>query len=147
MKVILRDDVKNLGRMGEIVNVSDGYARNFLFPKKLASEANDKNIKELEHNRKVILEKAAKIHDASKNTAEKLSALKLTITAKAGEDLKLFGSVTNMDIAGALAAEGFDIDRKKIHIEEPIKRLGEYTVQVRVHPEVTAQIAVNVVAE
>lgn len=147
MKVILKDDVKNLGRMGDVVNVSDGYARNFLLPKNLASEASTKNIKELEHNKKIILEKAAKIRDASKNTAEKLSALRLTVKAKAGEDSKLFGSVTSMDIAGALAAEGFEIDKKKIHIEEPIKRLGEYTVQVRVHPEVTAQIAVNVVPE
>lgn len=147
MKVILKDDVRNLGQMGDVVNVSDGYARNFLLPKNLAAEASTKNIKELEHNKKIILEKAAKIRDASKNTAEKLSALRLTVKAKAGEDSKLFGSVTSMDIAGALAAEGFEIDKKKIHIEEPIKRLGEYTVQVRVHPEVTAQIAVNVVPE
>ena len=104
MKVILREDVKNLGHMGEVVNVSDGYARNFLFPKKFAVEANTKNLKEFEHNKKVIIEKAAKLKESFKSIADKLSSLSLTIKAKTGEDDKLFGSVTNMNIAEALAS-------------------------------------------
>jgi large subunit ribosomal protein L9 len=147
MKVILRDDVKSLGRMGEVVNVSDGYARNFLLPKKLAVEANTANIKEFEHNRKSIADKAARIKDASKTTADKLAALTITIKAKAGEEDRLFGSVTSMDIAQALAAEGFDIDKKKIQIDEPIKRVGEYAVQVRLHADVAATVNVHVVPE
>ena len=147
MKVILKDDVKSLGRMGDVVNVSEGYARNYLIPKNLAAEASTKNIKELEHNKKIIMEKAAKIRDASKNEAEKLAALTLTIKARVGEEDKLFGSVTSMDIAGALAEQGFDIDKKKIHIDEPIKRTGEFTVQVKMHAEVSAQVKVNVVPE
>jgi large subunit ribosomal protein L9 len=147
MKVILKDDVKSLGHMGEVVNVSDGYARNFLIPKKLAVEANTSNIKEFEHHKKIIGEKAAKIKDASKSTAEKLAALTLTIRAKAGEEDRLFGSVTSMDISQALAAEGFDIDKKKIHIDEPIKRIGEYAVQVKLHADIAATVSIHVVAE
>jgi len=147
MKVILKEDVKGLGHMGEVVNTSDGYARNYLIPKNLAAEASTKNIKELEHNKKIIMEKAAKIRDASKASAEKLAALTLVIKAKVGEEEKLFGSVTSMDIAEALAAEGFEIDKKKIHIDEPIKRIGEYVVHVKIHPEVSAPVKVHVVSE
>ncbi len=147
MKVILREDVKNLGDMGEVVNVSDGYARNFLLPKKFAVEANTKNLKEFEHNKKVIAERASKIKESVKSAAEKLSAVSLTIKAKTGEDDKLFGSVTNMNIADALASEGFDIDKKKIVMDEPIKRLGEYSVTIKLHPEISTQIKVQVVQE
>lgn len=147
MKVFLKEDVKNLGRMGEVLNVAEGYARNFLLPKKLAVEANTKNIKEFEHNKKTIQDKAAKIRDSAKLNADKLSAVSLTIRAKAGEEEKLFGSVTTMDIAEALKAEGYDIDKKKISLEEPIKRLGSYTVEVKIHPEISASVKVNVVAE
>jgi len=147
MKVFLREEVKNVGKIGEVVSVSDGYARNFLFPKKLAVEANTKNIKEFEHNKRVIQERAAKIKDSWKATADNLSALTLEIKAKAGEEEKLFGSVTTMDIAEALKARGFEIDKKKISLEEPIKRLGEYSVEVKIHPEVSATIKVQVVPE
>ncbi len=147
MKVFLREDVRKVGKMGDVVNVSDGYARNFLFPKKLAVEANTKNIKEFEHNKRVIHERVAKIKDASKAAAEKLSAITLVMKAKAGEEEKLFGSVTTMDIAEALKAEGFEIDKKRISLEEPIKRLGEYSVEVKIHPEVSATVKVHVVAE
>ena len=147
MKVFLREDVKDLGKMGEVVNVSDGYARNFLFPKKFAVEANTKNLKEFEHNKRIIQEKAAKIKDASKATADKLSALTLKIRAKAGEEDKLFGSVTAMDIAEALKAEGFEVDKKKILLTEPIKRLGEYSVEVKIHSEVNATVKVQVVSD
>jgi large subunit ribosomal protein L9 len=114
MKVILREDVKNLGDMGEVVNVSDGYARNFLFPKKFAVEANTKNLKEFEHNKKVIAERASKIKQSFKTSAEKLSAVSLIIKAKTGEDDKLFGSVTNMNIAEALASRDLTLTRRKL---------------------------------
>src|SRR5512135_2631254 len=147
MKVFLKEDVKNLGKIGDVVNVSEGYARNFLLPKKFALEANTKNLKEFEHNKRIIDERAAKIKDASKATADKLSALTLKIRARAGEEEKLFGSVTTMDIAEAFKAEGFDIDKKKIVIAEPIKRLGEYTVEVKIHHEVNATVKVQVVSD
>lgn len=146
MKVILSEDVKNLGHMSEVVNVSDGYAINFLFPKKFAVEANTKNLKEFEHNKKIITEKAAKIKDSFKSVKEKLSSVTLTLKAKTGEDDKLFGSVTNMDIAEALAAEGYDIDKKKI-VMDPIKRLGEYTVTIKLHTDLSAEVKINVVQE
>jgi large subunit ribosomal protein L9 len=147
MKVILREDVKSLGRVGEVVNVSDGYARNFLFPKQFALEANTKNLKEFEHNKKMILDKAAKLKESFKSIADKMSSISLTIKAKSGEDEKLFGSVTNMDIAEALAAEGYDIDKKKIVIDEPIKRLGEYSVTIKLHSDFSTEVKVHVVQE
>jgi large subunit ribosomal protein L9 len=147
MKVILREDVKSLGRAGEVVNVSDGYARNYLFPKQFATEANTKNLKEFEHNKKVILDKAAKVKASIKSIADQMSSVSLTIKAKSGEDDKLFGSVTNMDIAEALAAQGYDIDKKKIIMDEPIKRLGEYSVTVKLHPDFSTEVKVHVVQE
>lgn len=147
MKVFLKEEVKNLGKIGDVVNVSEGYARNFLLPKKFAVEANPKNLKEFEHTKRIIQEKAAKIKDASKATADKLSALTLKIRAKAGEEEKLFGSVTTMDIAEAFKAEGFEVDKKKILLAEPIKRLGEYTVEVKIHSEVNATVKVQVVSD
>jgi large subunit ribosomal protein L9 len=147
MKVFLKEDVKNLGKIGDVVNVAEGYARNFLMPKKFAVEANTKNLKEFEHNKRTIQEKAAKIKNASKATADKLSALTLKIMAKAGEEDKLFGSVTTMDIAEAFKTEGFEIDKKKILLGEPIKRLGEYTVEVKIHSEVNATVKVQVISD
>ena len=146
MKVILNEDVKSLGLMGEVVNVSDGYARNFLLPKKFAVEANTKNLKEFEHNKKIITERAAKIKESFKSIADKLSSLTLTIKAKTGEDDKLFGSVTNMNVAEALVAAGHDIDKKKI-VMEPIKRLGEYSVTIKLHTNLSAEVKVIVVQE
>ncbi len=147
MKVILKDDVKNLGDMGQIVDVSDGYARNYLVPRGLAAEANIKNIKSLEHQRKIIQEKARKIKLSAQSLSDKISQLKLTIKAKAGEEGKLFGSVTSMDIAEQLKNAGFDIDKKKISLDEPIKRLGSYSVSVKIHPEISAQLNIEVVEE
>jgi large subunit ribosomal protein L9 len=147
MKVFLKEDVKSLGKMGEVVSVAEGYARNYLIPKKIAVEANTKNVKEFEHQKRMIREKAEKVRDASKAVAEKLSALTLTIKAKAGEEDKLFGSVTTMDIAEALLSSGYDIDKKKVHLDEPIKRLGTYTAEVKIHPEITAKVTVQVMPE
>lgn len=147
MKVILKDDVKNLGLLGEIVNVSDGYARNYLVPKKLAIEANPRNVKEFEHYKRSILQKAAKIKEEMSASAEKLSSVSLTIKAKAGEEDRLFGTITTMQISDALKDKGFDIDKKKISILEPIKRLGTYDIPIKIHPEVTAKVTLNVISE
>ncbi len=149
MKVILKEDVKNMGAMGQILDVSDGYARNFLVPRGLAIEANVKNIKSLEHAKRIIQEKAKKIRNEATDLSNKIGDLKLVIKAKSGEEGKLFGAVTAMDIAESLkdAGLGIEIDKKKILLEEPIKRLGTYSVGLKVHSEVTAQVNVEVVAE
>lgn len=147
MKVILKESVKNLGRMGDTVTVKPGYARNFLYPKGLAVEATDANLKLAQSLKKQLALREIKQKEEAKQAAERLSALTITIKAKAGEEGKLFGSVTTMDIEGALKAEGVEVDRKRIVLEEPIKKLGTYTVQIKIHPEVTASITVNVVPE
>lgn len=145
MKVILKEDVKNLGSMGAVVNVADGYGRNFLIPKNLAVEANPKNIKRFEHEKNIILEKARKIINKQEDLANNISQLSLTIEANAGEDGKLFGSVTSRDITEAVAKQGINIDKRKIVLpEETIKRVGTYTIQVKLHPEVTASIQLEV---
>jgi len=147
MNVILKEDVKNLGKMGDVVTVKEGYARNFLFPKGLAVEANEKNVKALEHTKRQILDRAKKIKTDAETMAAKFAGKTITITAKAGEEEKLFGSVTTADIAEALKKDGHEVDKKKIHLEEPIRRLGTYTVSVKVHPEVSADVTVQGVAE
>ncbi|MBF0557198.1 MAG: 50S ribosomal protein L9 [Nitrospirae bacterium] len=147
MKVILREDVKDLGHIGEMLSVKDGYARNFLLPRGLALEANPKNVKALEHEKKKIQEIVKKAKSGAEDLAAKITATTITIKAKSGEEDKLFGSVTAMDLAEALKKEGLDIDRKRIVLEEPIKRLGNYSVNVKIHPEVSAQFTVQVVSE
>lgn len=147
MKVILREDVKNIGDMGQIVDVADGFGRNYLVPRGLAVEANIRSIKSLEHEKKVIQEKARKIKNQAQDLASKVSSAAVVIKAKAGEEGKLFGSVTTMDIAEQLKKVGFDIDKKKISMEEPIKRLGSYSVKIKIHPEIAAEVNVQVVEE
>jgi large subunit ribosomal protein L9 len=147
MKVILQEEVKSLGKMGDVVNVADGYARNYLIPRKLGVEANVKNVKALEHEKRKIEEKAKKVRSEAQGLAEKLAALTLTLSAKAGEEERLFGSITTMDIAEALKKEGFDIEKKKILLDEPIKRLGSHSVGIKVHSEVTTKVQINVIAE
>jgi large subunit ribosomal protein L9 len=147
MKVILKEDVNKIGSMGQIVTVADGFARNYLVPKGLAVEANIKNMKSLEHAKKVIQEKAKKVKTSVQDFADRLSKITLVIKAKAGEEGKLFGSVTTMDIAEQLKNEGIEIDKKKISLDEPIKRIGTYAVSVRLHPEVDTQINLQVVEE
>jgi large subunit ribosomal protein L9 len=147
MKVILKDDVKNVGSMGDIVKVTDGYARNYLVPKGLAVEASSKNVKSVEHEKRIIQEKAKKIRNSAQDLSDRISKVTLVMKANAGEEGKLFGSVTTMDIAEALKNEGFDIDKKKISLDEPIKRLGEHTVNIKIHPEITTNVTVQVVQE
>ncbi len=147
MKVILKEDVERLGSMGDIVNVKPGYARNFLIPRNLAVEANPRNIKEFEHYKRMLQQKAERIKNAAQYLADKISSTPVTIKVKSGEEDKLFGSVTTIDIEKALKEKGFDIDRKKILLDEPIKRLGEYKLQVKLHKDVVAELTVQVEKE
>ncbi len=147
MKVVLKDDVKNVGKIGQVVDVADGYARNYLVPRGLAVEANTKNIKSLEHEKRTIQEKAKKIKNSTQDLAHKISTMTLVIKANAGEEGKLFGSVTTMDIAELLRNEGIEIDKKKISLDEPIKRLGSYSVNIKLHPEISTQVNIQVVQE
>ena len=147
MKVILKEDVKKLGSMGQIVTVADGFARNYLVPRGLAVEASSRNVASLNHAQRVIQEKAKKVKESLEEFAARLSKITLVMQAKAGEEGKLFGSVTSMDIAEKLKSEGIEIDRKKISLEEPIKRLGTYSVSIHLHPEINAQISLQVVEE
>lgn len=147
MQVILREDIDKLGKIGDLVKVKDGYGRNFLIPLKKAIEATPKNVDAMEHARKMVADRLRKLKKEAAADAENIKALSLTIKAKAGEEGKLFGSVTSMDIAEAAAAQGIKIDRRKIHLEEPLKRLGEFTVPVKLHADVVVDLKVTVVAE
>lgn len=145
MQIILERDVKKLGMSGDLVEVSSGYGRNYLIPRGLAIEATAKNIKVIEHKKRLIAErKKNEVRDAEA-IKKKISEISITIAMLAGEEDKLFGAVTAMDISEALSKESISIDKRNILLEEPIKRLGIYTVDVRVHPEVTAELKVWVV--
>jgi large subunit ribosomal protein L9 len=146
MDVILQQDVENLGTIGDVVKVKPGYARNFLLPRGLALKADAKNLAVLEHRKRALTAKRAKVQKANQEAATRLASLSLSIAARAGEEQKLFGSVTNHDIQKALAAQGFEIDRKKIHLEGPIKTLGEHTATVDLGAGVHAPIKVTVTA-
>ena len=147
MEIILREHVDNLGRRGEIVKVADGYARNYLLPRKLALLATAGNKKQVERERGKFEAKEAEDQKLFEAMAERVGALEITITRKVGETEALYGSVTTADIAEALAAEGFEVDRRKLQLAEPIKKLGDFDVPVRLHPNVTAHVKVRVVAE
>jgi len=147
MEVILREDVEKLGNRGELVKVAAGYARNFLLPRRLAVAATDANRKIVEQERQAHLRKEAKLKTESEDLAKLLTGISVTIAQKAGENDQLFGSVTSKDVADALAAKNFTIDRRKVQLDEPIKQLGEFKVPVRLHRDVTAEITVNVVRE
>lgn len=146
MQVILVQDVANLGYKNDIVKVKDGYGRNYLIPNKLAIIANDSNVKQLNENLKQQAKKLAQQLADAQATAEKLAATVINVAVKANEDGKIFGTVTTAQIADALAAQGFDIDRKIITVE-PVKELGESVATARLHREVKAEIKLNVVAE
>ena len=147
MKVILQKDIPNLGEAGDIKDVSDGYARNFLLPKKLVLVANDSSQKAAVHQKKLIRIKEDKRKKQSETLMEALSALDIQIGAQVGEEEKLFGSVTSMDIARKLKELGHEVDRRKIHLDEPIKKLGEYKVPVKLDEGVTANLKVTVFKE
>lgn len=147
MDVILRQDVDNLGKAGEVVTVKDGYGRNFLLPRGFAYQATDSNKKRIEAENAQRAKKRAGEVAAAGTIAAKLEALSLTFTMKAGEGDKLFGSVTAGDVAEKLKAEGFDVDRKSIDLAEPLKALGVYRVPVRLHADVKPEVRVWVVRE
>ena len=146
-KILLREDVDDLGARGEIVRVRAGYARNYLLPRKLAVEATAGNVKQIERERAVLLKKAANERATADAQAEQLNSLMLTFERKAGELGALYGSVTSMDIAEALQERGYEIDRHRIHMREPLKRIGDFTVPLRLHREVTVDLQVKVVPE
>ncbi len=145
MKVILQEDVEHLGQTGDIVKVKDGYARNFLVPRGLAVVADEKNVKQLQHHMRVAQARAAKVLASAKDLAEKISTVAVSIKRESGEEGKLFGSVTNRDIAEALAAEGFEVDKRTIQLDEPIRNIGVFNVPVKLHPEVQTQAKVYVI--
>jgi large subunit ribosomal protein L9 len=147
VQIILNEDVPNLGRTGDVVKVRPGFARNYLFPRKLAVEASQKSLRAFEHHKRIALGKREAQKTEAADLKRRIEALSITIGAHAGEEGKLFGSVTNIDIERALREKGFVIERRKIHLAEPIKQLGEFTVPVRLQPEVEASLKVEVKAE
>ena len=147
MKVILKEDVPDLGSTGEVVAVKDGYARNYLIPQSLAVQASIKNIRQLEHQKKLIEAHKSRVRKDADIMAVDIEKISCTIPMLVGEQDKLFGSVTSKDIEEALSQEGISISRKRIILEEPIKSLGVYTVDVRLHTDVTAKLKVWVVAK
>jgi large subunit ribosomal protein L9 len=146
-KVLLREDVDDLGARGEIVRVRAGYARNYLLPRNLAVEATTGNVKGIEQERAALLKKEAKERSTAEAQSEKMRSLTLEFKRKAGEQGALYGSVTSMDLAEALKERGYEIDRHRIHLREPLKRLGEFNVPVRLHREVSIDLQVKVVPE
>jgi large subunit ribosomal protein L9 len=146
VEVILRDDVPNLGRIGDVVRVKPGFARNFLLPRGLAVEASRKNLRVLEHQRRVIAAKADRDHKTAESQAKQVDGLEVRVQARAGEEGRLFGSVTNLDIERLLAARGVVVDRRRIQLEEPIKQIGTYPVVIQVGRDVRATIQVVVEA-
>lgn len=145
--VLLREDVENLGARGEIVKVKAGYARNFLLPRKLAVEATPGNVKQIEAERGALLKKEAKERAGAEAQSAQMGGLRLNFERKVGEHGMLYGSVTSMHVADALKEKGYEIDRRRVHLPEPIKETGEYTVSVRLHREVSVDIPVIVTGE
>ena len=147
MEIILREDIDNLGARGQVVKVASGYARNYLLPRRLAVAATDANRKIVEQERQAHLRKESVLKTESEELAKLLANATVNIARKAGENGQLFGSVTAADIADALTAQKFNIDRRKIHLEEPIRALGDYKVPVRLHREVSVEVNVSVTSE
>jgi large subunit ribosomal protein L9 len=147
IEVILKEHVEHLGERGDVVKVAPGYARNFLLPRKLALAVTTGNKKQIEHEKKVAAQKATEERAVAQALATRFAQTEITLTRRAGDNQQLFGSVTSADIAEALAAQGFEVDRRKIQLGEPIKAIGDYSVPVRLHRDVTAQVKVHVGVE
>jgi large subunit ribosomal protein L9 len=147
MEVILRDHVENLGKRGEVVKVAAGYARNFLLPRKLALLATPGNVKQIARERVKLDAKEAEEQGVAEAIAARMAGVEVSVTRKVGETGALYGSVTTSDIAESLLKQGFETDRRKIGLREPIKKIGEYTVPIRLHREVIVQLPVKVLAE
>ncbi len=147
MRVILNQDVSNLGAVGQIVNVRNGYARNFLIPRGLAALADEKNKAELAHRLRVLERRRGKLLEAAKKLASQIEKTSITIAKQVGEDEKIFGTVTTSELEEMLRAEGLDVSRKDIKLSEDVKKVGVYSASIRVHPEVEAKFKVWVVAQ
>ncbi len=147
MKVILTKDLDNLGRAGALVEVKPGYGRNYLLPRNLAVLATAKNIRQLDHQKAGILSRAAKDKQNMSAMAQKLSAVEVRLSRKVGEQNKLFGSVTSKDIHEQLVNQGYQVERKQIHLPEPLKELGTHDVEVKLHADVTAKVKVTIAPE
>ena len=147
MNIILTEDVAHRGSAGDMLKVKDGYARNYLIPKGMAILATTENVKHLEHQKRQIQSKLNKLKKASESVAQQIESISCTIARAAGEEDKLFGSVTSADIYASLKNEGIDVDKKKILLDEPIKSLGIFTVPIKIHADVTANLKVWVVKE
>jgi large subunit ribosomal protein L9 len=147
MEVILKEDIANVGKIGEVVRVRDGYARNYLLPRGLVMVANKKNLKTFEHQKKIVGDQKQKIMRQAQVVGEQLGGVAVSIAVRAGEEGRLFGSVTNIHIEKALKAKGLNVDRRKIQLQEPIKTLGDFDVPVRLTADLTVPIKVSVVPE
>jgi large subunit ribosomal protein L9 len=147
MEIILQEDVEKLGTRGQVVDVANGYARNYLLPRKLGIEATPGNLKRLEKMRATFAKKEATEKEAAQKLSELLAAVSISFTRKAGENDQLFGSVTSGDVADALAAQGFQIEKRKIVLADPIKVVGEYQIPVKLHREITSTVKLTVAKE
>lgn len=147
MEVVLKEDIENLGHMGDVVKVKDGYARNYLLPRGLVVLANNRNLKALEHEQRMIGQRRERLTKEAQGISDKLAGVSLEFTAKVGEEGRLFGSVTTMDIEKALKEQGFEVERRRIVLDAPIKNVGDYEVPIRLRPEVMPSIKVKVVSE
>jgi|SRR4030042_1142905 large subunit ribosomal protein L9 len=147
MQVILLENVPSLGKVGDLVKVSDGYGRNYLIPQKKALLATEKSLKAIEHQKRQVQQRMEKTKKDTEKMAQRIEKLSCTFVKTVGESGKLFGSVTSMDIENYLKENGIEVDRKKISLEEPIKNLGIFTVPIKLHPEVTTHLKVWVVQE
>jgi large subunit ribosomal protein L9 len=147
MQVILREDIPNLGRPGDVVKVRDGYARNFLLPRSLAVEANPRNLRTFEHEKRIGLMRREAVRKDALKIKERIEAISISVGARAGEEGKLFGSITNIDIERALRQKGLDIERRKIVLQEPIKQLGDFTITIKIDSETEASLKLTVSPE
>ena len=145
MKVILQEEVHNLGATGDVVSVADGYGRNFLLPRQLAILADERNTRKLEHQKRLAAARQAKVIASARALAEKINGTAVSMKRQAAAEDKIFGSVTNADVAEALAAQGIEVDRKLVHLEEPIRHIGVFQVAVRIRKDVEASVKVYVI--
>ena len=145
MKVILQENIASLGDVGDMLDVTDGYARNFLLPRKKAMEANPRNVKAFEHIKRATAHKAKKAEQSLQTVADTLSGVSLTFPVQAGKDDKLFGAITTRDIEARLLADGFDVSRKNIHLDQPLKKLGTFPIDIKLHQGITATVSVSLV--
>jgi large subunit ribosomal protein L9 len=147
MEVILKEDIPNLGKIGEVVRVRDGFARNYLLPRGLVLVANKKNLKSFEHQKRVVADQKQRILRDAQSVSDRLAGTSIVIPMKTGEEGKLFGSVTAIHIEKALKAQGVEVDRRKIHLEEPIRHLGDFDIPVRLTADLTVSVKLSVVPD